>query len=395
LASGQPDLWDSGRVESDQSVHVAYAGRALRSRECVHWRVRTWDADDQPTAWSSPQVFEMGLLKRSDWKARWIGLGMGKPPSIYVPSPYLRKRFTVAGDVVQARLYVSALGLFEAYVSGQRIGDDLLAPGWTDFRKRVKYHTYDVTSLIKAGANVIGAILGTGWYCGGVNNATEPIYGDRPRLLAQLEVVGSNGKRQMVVSDDSWRGTSDGPIRSSDLMQGERYEARLEMTRWNADDFDDSTWAAVDVEPLGGARLVAAQGPPVRITQELKARTVNPGLTPDTFIFDLGQNMVGVVRLHVTGAGGTTVTIRHGEMLNPDGSLYTENLRSAKATDQYTLRGDPAGEVYQPRFTFHGFRYVELTGCSGMPTTDAVTGVVLHSDTPMFSTTFSMAAAMS
>jgi alpha-L-rhamnosidase len=309
-------------------------------------------------------------------------------PRSTIPVPYLRKGFTLGGKVIHARLYVTALGVYEAYLNGQRIGEAELTPGWTDYKKRLRYQVYDVTGLLQSGENVLGAILGDGWYCGHVAVQDRQVYGDRPRLLAQLEMTLADGSRMLVVSDRTWQ-TAFGPILESDMIMGESYDARQELDNWCTPQpkSGKGMWLPVEVFPAPqGMALVAQNGPLIKRHEEIV-----PVAEPRRFIhwpgydwvFDLGQNMVGRVRLQVTGPAGTTIRLRFGEMLNPDGTLYTANLRSARATDCYTLKGDPNGEVWEPRFTFHGFRYVELTGFPGELTRQAVTGIVLHSENPV------------
>jgi len=382
LDADEGDLWDSGKVAGDASIHVPYAGKALASRARCFWKVRTWDADDEPSPWSAASSWEVGLLDREDWTGRWIGSSIVGGAYSTCPCPYVRKAFALDRPVAAARLYVTALGLYECLINGQRVGTDVFTPGWTDYRKRVQYRVYDVANLLAEGANAIGAILGDGWYCGHVGGMSRQRYGDRPRLLAQLEVLFADGDRVTVATDETWR-TATGPLLESDLIMGESLDARLKMPGWASAGFDDSRWSEVVMFEDRGIPVVATPCPPVRAIQEL--HPVGPPARPrgnrGPWVFDLGQNMVGRVRLKVRGEAGTTVTLRHAEMLNPDGTLYTENLRSARATDRYTLRGDGI-EVYEPRFTFHGFRYVEVSGLGGELGADAVTGVVLHSDMP-------------
>jgi len=383
VETGQDVLWDSGKVPSDQSAHIEYAGPPLRSAQRVWWKVRVWDEYDQPSPWSAPAWWEMGLLERAEWQGKWIGGPLVGGPHTSSPCPFLRKSFTLTQPVVSARLYVTALGLYECYLNGRRVGEDLFTPGWTDYKKRVQYKVYDVTNMLAPGENALGAILGDGWYCGNVAWYGRQQYGDRPRLLAQLCLTLADSSAITVATDESWK-VSYGPILESDILMGESYDARLEMPGWDAPGFDDASWLPAIVFDDPAIRLVATNGPTVRRMQELcpVKEPLRIGSWPrPKWIYDLGQNMVGRVRLKVSGPRGTTITIRHGEMLNPDGSLYTENLRSARATDHYTLKGEGI-EIYEPRFTFHGFRYVEISGFPGRPPRDLVTGVVIHSDTP-------------
>ncbi len=372
LNADQGDLWDTGKVASDQSIQLVYGGRALTSRQRCHWKVRVWDRDDRVSWYTAPASWEMGLLQPSDWQAEWIGLA---PES---PSAFLRKTASLRKTVRQARLYASALGVYEFYINGNRVGRDIFSPGWTDYNKRVQYQTYDVTSLLHQGRNGFGIILGDGWYSGFVGLGGRNRYGNMPVAMGQLEVQYTDGSQETIRTDASWKVTT-GPLVQSDMLMGETYDARKEIPDWNRAALDDSRWQAVAVKKVS-VPLVAACDAPVRKTQELKPRAVSEP-APGHFVFDLGQNMVGWARLRVKGAPGEQVTLRFAEILNPDGTIYTTNLRGAKCTDQYTLKGG-AEEVYEPRFTFHGFRYIELAGYPGKPALDAVTGIVIHSDTP-------------
>jgi alpha-L-rhamnosidase len=399
LESEEDLLWDSGRVESARSVSVEYEGEgeALRSGSRCVWKVRVWDEASAPSPYSRSAVFEMGLLERSDWKSDWISLGKGpdedfEPPTGdeyddlangLAPSPYLRKEFSLARSVRKARLYATARGVYELFVNGKKVGEDVLSPGWTDYDRRVQYQVYDVTPLLaEDGLNILGAVLGDGWYSGffGFDPKHRGAhYGARPQLLAQLNVDYEDGSRESVASDASWR-CSTGPILHSDLLMGESYDARDEMPGWSEPGFDDSPWYGVKAEEIGDAKLVAQPDEGIRVTEELEAKTVTKP-EDGVYVFDMGKNMVGWVRLKVEGEAGRKVTLRYAEALNPDGTIYTTNLRSARAIDRYVLKGE-GEEVYEPRFTFHGFRYVEVTGYPGEPQPEAVTGRVVHSATP-------------
>ncbi|MCO5967487.1 family 78 glycoside hydrolase catalytic domain [Actinoallomurus soli] len=538
------DVWDSGRVQSPQSVDVAYGGPALAPAHRYYWRVRVWDAQGKTTAWSKVSFFETGL-SAEDWTASWIG-GSATTPSLsgahwiwypegdpassepvstryfrrtvdlgsgaitralftltaddgftlYVngtriaaspqvtdswkqgqladvtkalhpgtntiaiaavnttespagligrlhversgadpvdvitdgsfkaakdaadgweqpgfddsswpaakdtaaygqgpwgtqviepsqPVPYLRRGFTVTKRVAAARLYVSALGLYEARINGRRVGDDHFDPGWTDYTKRVQYQTYDVTSLLRRGDNAIGALLGDGWYSGNIGFAGTHVYGTRPWFLGQLRIDYADGTSQTVGTDGSWK-TAPSPIAASDIYMGETYDARNEQAGWDRPGFDDSSWQAAETGTGVKANLVAQSAPPVRVQTVLHPKKMTEP-KPGTYIFDLGQNMVGWNRLTVSGPAGTTVTIRNGEVLNPDGTLYTTNLRNAADTDRYTLKGGGT-ETYEPRFTYRGYRYVEITGYPGKPDLNAIAGVVANADAPQAGT---------
>jgi alpha-L-rhamnosidase len=383
LRGGKADLWDSGKVESARCTHIEYAGAPLGSRQQAAWSVRLWDADGNPGDWSDIATFELGLVQRSDWSALWIGSRHSGGPYTSPPAPYLRKRFATRAAVQHARLHVAALGLYEIEINGQRVGDAILAPGRTDYSKRVHAQTYDVTALLRGGDNVLGALLGDGWYAGHNHSDPRQFYGDRPRLLAQLEIACADGSRATIATDDTWR-SIDSPIRSSDLLMGEDSDARRERAGWSTADTDDADWEAVQVFDDPGVKVVPSPNPPIRAIQEV--RPVAPAKVSANkrrWLFDLGQNMVGVVKLKVRNAPpGRTIDLRHTEMLDKDGKPYTLALRTARATDHYTTRGGDE-ETFVPRFTFHGFRFVEVRDCPGQPQPDTVTGIVLHTDLPV------------
>ena len=377
----KPDLWDSGRVAGDQSLDIVWKGRRLISRQQVWWRVRIWDADGEASAWSTTARFEMGLLQPKDWQAQWIGRSVvtGKDTE---PSPFLRRTFTLEGGIVRARLYATARGIFECHLNGRRVGDAFFTPGWTDYSTRAQVAAFDVTDLVQAGPNALGAILADGWYAGYLAwGNTRSCYGVQTSFLGQLEIEYADGRRVIVATGPEWR-TATGPILKADFYNGETYDARLAQAAWALPAFDDASWAPATVfDPPAKTRLSAPRTAPVRRQQELAVQTqTEPQF--GVHVFDLGQNMVGWARIRVRAQAGDTITIRYAEMLNDDGTLYTTNLRSAKATDCYICRGG-GEEIWEPRFTFHGFRYVELTGnLHEKPSPADVTGVVLHSEIP-------------
>lgn len=397
LNADKGTLWDSGKVASNRSLGIEYQGKQLNSKMRCYWKVRVWDGNDDPSPYSKTAYWEMGLLQTSDWKGKWIGLGDAPPTAGHQPpsgdeledpllrglrpSPYLRKSFSLKGKTRKARLHATARGVYELCINGHRVGDHMLSPGWTDYDTRIQYQTYDVTDLLEEGQNAIGGIIGDGWYSGfyGMDPKRRGAhYGHRPQLLAQLEVESEDGSTQTITSDESWN-SSTGAILSSDLLMGEVYDAREEISGWGLPSFDDSGWRPVNVENLGEASLVAQPDGGVKVTQELETKEVTK--TDDgSYVFDLGQNIVGWARLKVRGKAGTTVKLRFAEALNPDGSIYTTNLRFARATDSYILKGE-GEEVFEPRFTFHGFRYVEVSGYPSEPPPDSITGCVVHSDT--------------
>jgi alpha-L-rhamnosidase len=311
-------------------------------------------------------------------KAAWIAPLVTGSPRTSAPASHLRKAFDLDQPVKSAALTVTALGLYECEINGHRVGDEVFAPGWTVYGSRVQYQTYDVTEFLQEGENVLGTILGDGWYCGFVGWKNRQAYGDRPRFLARLNVILSDGSAVSVATDGSWK-TLTGPIMESDLLMGETYDARLELGSWSQPGYDDSLWQAVtDGTPEPVPELVPRMGPPVRRIGEIKPVSVSALLQSGVRIHDLGQNFAGRARLAVLAPRGTVVRIRFAEVLNPDGQLYTENLRDARATDYYICKGE-GEEIWEPRFTFHGFRYVEVSGLAQGDSAE-ITGVVLHSD---------------
>jgi alpha-L-rhamnosidase len=378
LTNNRSLVWASGEVSSAQSTLVPYRGPALTSRQRYFWQVRLWDSTGKRSGWSAPAHWEMGLLSIQDWIAYWIEPDLLEDPTKANPAPMLRKEFHLEGTVVQARVYVTSRGLYELHLNGERVGDRLFTPGWTAYAKRLQYQTYDVTPQLRSGANALGAVLGDGWYRGTLGFPDRRnYYGDRLALLIQIEVKYSDGRTQSVVSDGSWKAAT-GAILSSDLYNGEVYDARLERSGWANADYDDHDWSAVKVVPAPKASLIAQVGPPVRRIAEIVPLRVFKTPGGDT-VTDMGQNMTGWVRLRVSGRHSATVTLRHAEVLDKAGNFYTGNLCSAQARIQYTLKG--AGtEVFEPHFTFHGFRYVAVSGFPGELTPESLTGIVIHSD---------------
>jgi len=560
LTRNQGDLWDSGRVNTDGSIHVSYAGKTLSSDEQVWWKVRVWDNDSKPSAWSAPARWSVGLLAASDWQGKWIGLdsGEGKPQELagaqwigpanagpgtvyfrgsfenspdnpvsdallffagsgtttltingdhedtstglkdpisidfnstlrkgtnvlaasvnstgndapaligaieldladgtrvmlhtgeqwrvssteaadwkktsfndssweaakvlgpygmapwgeaigsteylrqhwpanlgkapwgevgygwrsVLPARLLRKEFKTSTQVKRATLYVSGLGLFETYLNGEKVGRDVLVPALSEYDKRVFYLTYDVTKLLHPGANALGVMLGNGrFFAPRYNIPTAMRTFGYPKLQLQLDMEMADGKVERVSSDETWKVTSDGPIRANNEYDGEVYDARKEMAGWSRPGFSDAAWQTAQIVEGPNGILSAQPIAPIRVAETLKPTGVKE-VRPGVYVFDMGQNMVGWCRLMVAGPSGTKITLRHAERLRPNGMLYMDNLRSAEATDTYILKGNGT-EVYEPRFTYHGFRYVEVKGFPGKPTLGSLEGKEVHDD---------------
>jgi len=370
--------WDSGKVYTDQSVHIEYNGSPLKSRTRYYYRVKIWDNKGNVSRWSEPSFWEMGLLNASEWQAHWITPDFSASSQDSEACPMLRKTFKVNGRVKRARIYATSLGLYELYLNGTRVGDWLFTPGWTSYNKWIQYQTYDITEMLSNGENAVGIILGNGWYKGNIGwEGNINIYGDKLAALVQIHITYEDGKEEVVVTDDSWK-ASTGPILMSEIYHGEIYDARLEKDGWSMKDFDDSEWQGVKVLDKPKDILAAQVSVPVRKIEEIKPVAVITTPSGET-VLDMGQNMVGWLRFAVEGEAGTVVTIKHAEVLDKEGNFYTENLRSAKQTIQYTLKGQ-GREVFEPHFTFQGFRYVKVEGYPGSLSLDNFTGIVIHSD---------------
>jgi alpha-L-rhamnosidase len=552
LNKDKGDLWDTGKITSDQISQVVYAGKPLRSRMQCWWKVRSWDKDGNETAWSKPALWTMGLLQPSDWQAKWIGYDAPtpkshqldseektirlddcswvwfpegdprkeapagtryfrrvfqvadkqvkhaqlvlavdnelelfvngqriwqaagwKPPKIIhliermpagrnvvaiaaknsgkdpagltgkmvieyedgaeqvikidpswkasqrgpsgwntvkfddndwkaakviakvgdqpwgsvddeklhvPPPPYLRKEFAAAKSIKRATVYASALGIYDLHINSQRIGNDYFTPGWTEYKKRVYYQAYDVTKLVQKGNNAMGAVLADGWYSGYIGwGRKRDHYGDKPRLMVQLELEFTDGSKQTIVTDSTWKAKY-GPHLEADFLMGEAYDARMAMPDWSKAGFNDGNWQNVAVTDKVKIPVQRHPGVTVQETDEVKAVKITEP-KEGHYVFDLGQNFAGIVRLKIKGKEGQKVNLRFVEVLNPDGTIYTENLRGARAMDTYICKSGKE-EVWQPRLTFHGFRYVEVTGLDKKPDLEMITGVVLNSNTP-------------
>src|SRR6266702_1483796 len=376
LAKGKL-LWDSGKQSAQASIQVEYGGPALESRRIYYWQVRVADNHGHLSDWSQPGHWEMGLLQAADWKAKWITPNLAEDETKSNPAPLLRREFSFDKNVERARLYATAMGLYEMSLNGKRVGDEYFTPGWTAYNFRYQYQTYDVTGSLKNGTNCLAAMLGDGWFRGRLAwDDKRNSYGKKLALLAQLVVTYKDGTQQIVGTDDGWKSAT-GAVLESDIYNGETYDARLEQPGWNEARFDDKNWKSVTVLPTPKAKLVAPAGPPVKAMEQITAAKVLKTPGGDT-VLDMGQNMVGWIRFRVTAPAGTTITLRHAEVLDKAGNFYTANLRSAKETIRYTAKGQGT-ESFQPHFTFQGFRYVSVSGWPGEVNPEDFTGMVVHS----------------
>ena len=368
------DRWDSGKAVSNQSVNVAYEGTDLTSGERYCWKVRCWDKDDNAGAYSDPAVFEIGLLEKSDWEGEWIGTDAS------ISAPLLRKEFEIDKEVRSARIYISGLGWYELYINGQRVGDHVLDPATTDYAKHVLYVTYDVTEMLSSGLNAIGAMLGNGWYSEPGHNK----YGDSPRLLMQMNVKLADGSIMKISTDRTWK-TSDGPITSNDLYCGETYNALSEKPGWDRAGYDDSGWGNAVTKGNPGGQLKSQLMPPIKVNETVNpVKLTNP--KPGIYVYDLGQLFGGWARLHVRGPAGTRITIKYADLLSEETGLIDQGRwigrHSYPETDLYILKGD-GEEVYEPRFTYHPVRYVQIEGYPGEPVINDLEGRVLYSAVDM------------
>lgn len=377
LAKKKKQLWNSEKVSSSQSIHVKYEGQPLNSFQRLYWQVRVVDNHGEKSKWSEVAFWEMGILDAAAWEADWITPAWEENVSISNPSPYLRKEFKLSKAVKKARLYISSHGLYQVEINGIRVGDQEFTPGWTSYDTRLQYQTYDITSQLVQAQNAIGIILGDGWFRGnlgwvdGRNN-----YGEKLAGIAQIMVEYTDGSSQTFITDENWKATS-GPILESDIYNGEIYDATKELTGWSKASYDDGSWEDVNKADISKQILIAPEGPPVKIVSELTPLSIEK--KEEGWLVDMGQNMVGWIRIKASGKSGDVITLRHAEVLDKEGNMYYENLRAAKCTNTYFLKGGTE-ETFEPHFTFQGFRYVMVSGYPGELIADKILGRVIHSD---------------
>jgi alpha-L-rhamnosidase len=387
--STQNIVWDSGKIASNQTSQIAYAGKALQSNTSYYWKVRIWDETGTASQWSTMAYWSMGLLKYADWKGRFVGLDVGYDKtdlydSLYLPpARYIRKSFNINKKVKRAKAYTTALGLYELRLNGSKKGDSYFLPGWTDYNKRLYYQTFDITNDLQQGENVVGAVIADGWYAGYIGYAllvrldkVREFYGVNPAFMGQIHIEYEDGSTEIIASDPSWKANV-GPIREADILMGEAYDARLENSGWDAPGFNDQSWKTSKPYTYPNGKLQAYPGDFVKNIERIKPLEITEP-SPGVYVFNLGKNFAGIAELNVKGPKGTKVQLKFGEILKRDGHIQTENLRLARATDTYILNGEGT-ETWQPKFTYHGFQYVEVTGYPGKPDLDAITGIELSS----------------
>ncbi len=377
LKKGRNLLWSTGKVQSDRSIHVPYAGKALRSFQRVYWQVRVWDSHGKRSSWSEAAWFETGFLPDTRWEASWIAAPWKEDLTKSQPSPYLRTDFRLAGPVKEARLYISSHGLYEAEINGKKVGNQLFTPGWTSYGTRLQYQSYDISSMVKPGPNAIGVVLGDGWFRGYLGwNDNRNVWGEELALIAQLRIVYTDGRIEHIGTGPGWK-ASKGAIRASDIYNGEFYDATRELDGWSLPGYDDSGLEEVEVLDLDRSSLLAPEGPAVRVVEEIEPVSIEK--TKEGWLVDMGQNMVGWVKISAEGKAGHKMLVRHAEVLDKSGKMYYDNLRSAECTNTYVFKGG-GEESFEPHFTFQGFRYVMVEAYPGTLTTDKIRGMVIHSD---------------
>ena len=404
LQQKKGDLWDSKKVVSNQTIQILYQGKPLQSAKRYYWTVKTWNAEDQASDFSDPTWFETGIFSPGEWRGQWISDNRKPPERLedfyeQIPVPLFRKQFTENNKVKKARLYISGLGYYEAYLNGNKIGDHWLDPGWTQYAETVYYAAYDVTSMLQQGENVLGVKLGNGWYnplpmrmFG--HNLREVLTIGQPKLIAQLKLEYEDGSTAFVTSDESWK-TSTGPIVKNNIYLGEWYDARKEQPGWQKIGFNDKKWQSAKLADAPGGQLKWQFIPPIKHTRTLQPVTISEP-SEGVYIMDMGQNFAGVIRFKANAPEGTEIRFRYGELLLEDGSLDIRSTAAAQIKygqggpgapkvawqeDRYICKGE-GDEIFEPKFTFHGFRYVEISGLPYKPSLNDLQGLRLNSDVP-------------
>ena len=385
LASNQADLWDSGKVETSTSVNIQYKGKSLDSKDEAYWEVKVWTNKDAST-WSETAHWSMGILTYAEWKStRWIGYNQLFPGDSVgqfskLSARYIRKQIDLKKNIKKATVYIMGMGLYEFYVNGEKIGNQVLAPVPTDYTKNVKYNVFDVTSNLMQGENVLGTILGNGRFFA-MRQEYKPYkiksFGF-PKMALQLVVEYEDGTKETIKTDQTWKFSPNGPIRANNEYDGETYDARKEIPNWNKVDFDDSDWIDLMWVQEPGGFYEAQMTPNMKVMGEVKPLSIK-ATNRGTYILDMGQNMVGWLQIKVKGDSGDEIILKFAESLQEDGSLYIANLRDAKTTDTYILKGE-GEEIWEPKFIYHGFRFVEVSGLKSKPLLDQFLGKVVYDD---------------
>jgi len=370
-------IWDSKKVDSDQSVHVAYKGGDLKSSKKYYWRVKVWDNKKNNSKWSGIGFWQMGLLKPSDWNAKWIGIGY-EEDTLKRESPSFRNEFQVNKKIKSATAFITSHGLYQAYLNGKKIGDAYLTPGWTSYNKRLQYQVYDVSDLLKAGNNAVGAQLGSGWYRSPLAwEDNKDIYGTDLALLMQIQINFEDGTSKIIGTNENWKSTKS-EIVSSQIYNGETIDARNKKEGWSTAGYDDKTWSSVQLKDVGFDNLVNTYNEPVRKHETFEPKEIITTPEGDKVI-DFGQNLVGFVEVSISGKAGDSIILDHAEVLDKAGNFYTANLRAAKQENVYILKGGGT-EKFEPNFTWQGFRYVRVKGLSGDIDPANFKAVALYSD---------------
>lgn len=378
LNRDQGEIWDSGKVISDRQNQIIYKGTMLQARSRYFWKVCVWDQDGNGSEWSKAAYWEMGLLKAEEWQASWIG---APAPEQEKAAPLFRRDWTIDGEIITARAYICGLGYYELYMNGAKVGDRVLDPAQTDYDQRCFYVAYDITEQLNKGQNTVGVMLGNGWYHQNkVWNTSMMVY-DKPKFIVQLLATLSDGTERLLTSDEHWR-TAPGPIVADNVYAGETYDARLERTGWSSPGFADTDWKQAQRMDSPGGKLVAQIIPPIREVNTIRpTRMTNP--QPGVYVYDMGQNFAGWARLKVSETEGTMVRLRFAETVDADGMVDTASTgvfaTGVEQMDTYICKGC-GPEIWEPRFTYHGYRYVEMTGVAGIPELGDLTGVVVHTD---------------
>lgn len=389
LNENNGDLWDSKHIKSNKSIHIKYEGKPLSSRMVCFWKVKVV-TNQGISKWSEPAQWSMAFMNQEDWKAQWTGLDKSFPSDVLkektrLAARYFRKEFQTEKSITKATLYISGLGLYKAYVNGNEIGNQVLAPTPTDYSKSIKYNTFDITKHLIPGKNAMGVVLGNGRFFNMrtiEDKSFPPLpptqnYGF-PKMIVQLEIDFSDGTRKTIISDDTWKVSADGPIVANNEFDGEEYDARKEMPEWTQAGYNDQSWLQAELTESPGGILQAQLNRNIKIMETIRPKSITQ-VRPGIHLLDMGQNMVGWVSMKVKGNVGDSVILRFAEVTNKDGSLYMANIRNAKVTDIYTLKGSGT-EIWEPSFTYHGFRYVEITGYPGTPAVNDFEGKVIYDE---------------